>query len=47
MVDIITSLQESDGEIIPVSDMNDLITKIHDILDKAVYKYALVMQLKV
>ena len=34
-MDIITSNQDSDRESIPLSDVHDLFSKIHDIIEKA------------
>ena len=39
-VDIITSLQGSDWEVIQVSEVHELLTKIQDIMDNAVCKQA-------
>ena len=39
-VDTITSLQDSEGRVISVSEVCKLLTKIHDILDNAVSKQA-------
>ena len=35
IVDTFTSMQGFDGEVIPVSEVPNLLSKIHDILDKA------------
>ena len=34
----IASLEDSDGGVIPDSEMHDLLTRIHDILDNAIAK---------
>ena len=39
LVDTLTCLQSSDGGDIATSDMNKLLTKIHDIMDSAVSKW--------
>ena len=44
LVDTVTSLQGSDGEAVSVSEMHKLLTKIHYIVDSAVFN-GLVMQL--
>ena len=38
LVDIIASLQGSDGEVTPFSEVCELLTKIHDILGNALSK---------
>ena len=38
-MDIITSLQDFDREVISVSDIDDLYSRFHDILDKVVSKH--------
>ena len=38
LLDTFASLQDSDGEVIPSSEVHELLTKIHDILDNAVSK---------
>ena len=39
LVDTIASLQDSDGGVMPVSEVYKLLTKIHDIQNNAVSKY--------
>ena len=39
MVDTFTSLQNSDAEVVPGTELTDSPNKIHDILDNAVSKY--------
>ena len=36
LLDTLSSLPDSEGGIIPVSEVCDLLLKVHDILDKAV-----------
>ena len=38
LVDTIASLQDSDGGVIPVLEVHELLTKIHDILDNGMLK---------
>ena len=46
LVDTIASLQHSDGGVIPVSEVYELLTKICDILDNAVSKGLLIHLVK-
>ena len=39
LVDTISSLHDSQGEVISVSEVHELLTKIHDILENAVFKW--------
>ena len=39
LVDTIVSLCDSDGRVIPVVEVHEFLTKIHDILDSAVSKW--------
>ena len=38
LADMISSLPDSEGGVISVSDMHELLIKIHDVLDNAVSK---------
>ena len=38
LVDTLSSLPEAEGGVIPVSEVHELLLRIHDILDKAVSK---------
>ena len=39
LVDTVDSLQGSNGDVIPVSEVNELLTEIHDIPDNALSKW--------
>ena len=39
LVDTFSSLPGSEGGVIPVSELHELLTKVHDILDNAVSKW--------
>ena len=39
LVETISSLPDSEGEVIPVSEVHELLIKIHDILDNAMSKW--------
>ena len=38
LVDTLSSLPEAEGDVIPLSEVHELLLQIHDILDKAVSK---------
>ena len=38
LVDTLSSLPDAEGNVIPVSELHELLLRIHDILDKAVSK---------
>ena len=46
IIDTITSLHNSEGEVILVTEVHDILTKLHGILGEPVFNIRLVIQLK-